>query len=51
MLSMIVAALIISSAMLSYLKEGPAHMLSLPMIMIYAALALSVWIMRYARER
>lgn len=49
MLSMIVAALIIGSALTSFLTQGPPHMISLPMIQIYLALGLSLWIIRYAK--
>ncbi len=48
-LSTIVAALIVGSAITSFIQQGPPHMLSLSMIQIYVALGLSLWIVRYAK--
>ncbi|MBI5073117.1 AarF/ABC1/UbiB kinase family protein [Candidatus Woesearchaeota archaeon] len=51
MMGMIVAALILASGVTSYLQQGPRHMLALPMIELYVALGIFVWMILYIRKR
>ncbi|MBI5001871.1 hypothetical protein HZC31_00635 [Candidatus Woesearchaeota archaeon] len=46
----IIAALVIASAITSFLQEGQQHMLSLPMIELYLALGLGIWLVHYMKN-
>ncbi|MEK6922046.1 MAG: AarF/UbiB family protein [Nanoarchaeota archaeon] len=50
-MGMIVAALILASGMTGFLQKGPQHMLALPMIELYVAAGLFVWIIIYTRKK
>lgn len=49
-LGTIIAALVIASGIMSFLQEGPQHMLSLPMIELYLALGLGIWLLIYMKN-